>query len=108
MVDDLSTTDQVTEALKDIIDPEIGINIVDLGLLYGVHIDDDGAVAVTMTLTSPGCPDADLLRDHVYQMITSLGLTVPIHVTWVWKPAWGPQHITPDGRDQLRALGFHV
>jgi metal-sulfur cluster biosynthetic enzyme len=106
-VDEPSTIDQVAEALKDIIDPEIGINIVDLGLLYDVRIDDDG-VQVDMTLTSPACPEADLLRDLVYRVLTNLGLESSICVNWVWKPAWGPQCITPDGRDQLRALGFHV
>jgi metal-sulfur cluster biosynthetic enzyme len=99
--------DQVTEVLKDVVDPEIGINVVDLGLLYGVRI-DDGAIQVTMTLTSPGCPDADFLRDQVYQALGGLDLDSSIRVDWVWKPTWGPQHITDDGRDQLRALGFHV
>lgn len=107
-MDDQQVIDEVTEALKDIIDPEIGINIVDLGLLYGVRIDDDGAIRVEMTLTSPGCPDADLLRDHVSGRLGSLDLAGVFAVTWVLKPTWGPQCITPDGRDQLRALGFHV
>jgi metal-sulfur cluster biosynthetic enzyme len=99
---------QVTAALKEVIDPEIGVNIVDLGLLYGVRIDDHGVIQVDMTLTSQGCPDADSLRDQVYQALSALDLGSGICVNWVWKPAWGPQHITPDGRDQLRALGFHV
>ena len=107
-MDETRTTDQVTEALRDVIDPEIGINIVDLGLLYGVRIDHDDVIQVDLTLTSPGCPDADFLRDHVYRVLGNLGLDSPLCVNWVWKPAWGPQHITPDGRDQLRALGFHV
>ncbi|MBN1174341.1 MAG: metal-sulfur cluster assembly factor [Micromonosporaceae bacterium] len=98
---------RVVEALKGVIDPEIGINVVDLGLVYDVRVEED-SVAVDMTLTSPACPDADVLREQVYQALGDLGLEITICVTWVWKPAWGPQRITSDGREQLRALGFNV
>lgn len=108
MTGEQSVPAQVTEALKEVIDPEIGVNIVDLGLLYGVRADEQGVVQVDLTLTSQGCPDADSLRDHVYRVLGELDLGVVIRVNWVWKPAWGPQHITSDGRDQLRALGFHI
>lgn len=100
--------DRVTETLRDVLDPEIGINVVDLGLLYAVRVEADGVIEVDMTLTSSACPLADVLRDQVYRALGALGLDTTICVNWVWKPTWGPERITPDGRDQLRALGFHV
>ncbi|MEV0901136.1 metal-sulfur cluster assembly factor [Actinoplanes sp. NPDC049802] len=99
--------DQITEALRDVLEPEIGVNVVDLGLLYGVRT-DDGEIAVTMTQTSPWCPDADLLRAQVHQALDGLGLNHTISVTWARKPVWGPERITPDGLDQLRALGLNL
>ncbi len=101
-------TEQVTEALRGVIDPEIGVNIVDLGMLYDVRVDDDGVVAVDMTLTSQACPLGEVLRDQVYQAIQSIGLAAAVCVNWVWKPVWGPARITAEGKEQLRALGFHV
>lgn len=101
-------TDQVTEALRDVIDPEISVNIVDLGMVYGVRLDDDGVLQVDMTLTSQACPLGEVLRDQVYQAIEGIGLHNAVRVNWVWKPAWGPERITAEGKDQLRALGFHV
>jgi metal-sulfur cluster biosynthetic enzyme len=106
-VGETAIADQVTQALKDVLEPEIGINVVDLGLLYEVRIDDDDVV-VTMTPTSPWCPDADFLRVQVDRVLGGLGLNSAVRVNWVRKPAWGPQRVTPDGRDQLRALGFNM
>lgn len=103
---DVVTT--VTEALRDVVEPEIGVNIVDLGLLYDVRVDDDGTVQIDVTLTAPSCPDGDLLRDQVHRALRGLELPVTICANWVWKPMWGPERVTEDGRDQLRALGYHV
>lgn len=100
--------DRVTEALRNVIDPEIGVNIVDLGMLYDVRVDDDGLIEVDMTLTSQACPLGEVLRDQVYQAIQAIGLPAAVCVNWVWKPAWGPERITDEGKEQLRALGFHV
>ena len=73
------TLEDLEEALKDVVDPELGINVVDLGLIYGLHLEDDGTLTIDMTLTSAA-----------------------------WMPPWGLEKITDDGRDQLRALGFNV
>jgi metal-sulfur cluster biosynthetic enzyme len=105
-VTEADVIDQVTEALRDVIEPEIGINIVDLGLVYGVRVVGPGAVAVDMTMTSPGCPDGDLLRYRVCQSLGEIELDIAIEVNWVWKPAWGPERVSPEGREQLRALGI--
>ncbi|MDO4258768.1 MAG: metal-sulfur cluster assembly factor [Actinomycetaceae bacterium] len=96
----------VLEALKDVIDPELGINIVDLGLVYGVNIHSDDSVVLDMTLTSAACPLTDVIERQAQTILSSLSSDVTIN--WVWMPPWGPDRITPDGRDQLRAIGFNV
>ncbi len=96
----------VAEALKDVIDPELGINVVDLGLLYGVRIDPEDNVVLDMTLTSAACPLTDVIERQAEMVLE--GLAASTTVNWVWMPAWGPDRITPDGREQLRAIGFNV
>ncbi|MEX0428871.1 metal-sulfur cluster assembly factor [Nocardioides sp. DS6] len=100
------TIEDVTEAMKDVVDPELGINVVDLGLVYGVHIEPESKVVIDMTLTSAACPLTDVIQD---QTSTALdGIVNDVHINWVWMPPWGPDKITPDGREMLRALGFNV
>ena len=101
-----TTIDDVTEALKDVVDPELGINVVDLGLVYGVHLDDDTNAVIDMTLTSAACPLTDVIQDQTNQALE--GLVNDVLINWVWMPPWGPDKITDDGREQLRALGFNV
>ena len=96
----------VLEALKDVIDPELGINIVDLGLVYGGQIGEADSVILEMTLTSAACPLTDVIERQA-QMVLS-PLVTEVTISWVWMPPWGPDRITPDGREQLRAIGFNV
>ncbi|WP_025274800.1 metal-sulfur cluster assembly factor [Haloglycomyces albus] len=110
-----TATDQETEALleamKDVVDPELGINVVDLGLVYGVHVDDERIATLDMTLTSAACPLTDVIEDQTRSALTTGaggGLVDDVRINWVWIPPWGPDKITDDGRDQLRALGFNV
>jgi metal-sulfur cluster biosynthetic enzyme len=98
--------DDVREAMRDVVDPELGINVVDLGLLYGVTVDDDASVTLDMTLTSAACPLTDVIEDQTNQALE--GLVTEARINWVWMPPWGPDKITDDGREQLRALGFNV
>ena len=100
------TVEDVTEAMKDVVDPELGINVVDLGLLYGVDIDDDARVTLDMTLTSAACPLTDVITDQTEMALE--GLANDVAINWVWMPPWGPDKITDDGREMLRALGFNV
>ena len=100
------TVDDVTEAMKDVVDPELGINVVDLGLVYGVHLDDDHNAVLDMTLTSAACPLTDVIMDQTNSALE--GLVNDVAINWVWMPPWGPDKITDDGREQLRALGFNV
>jgi metal-sulfur cluster biosynthetic enzyme len=101
-----ATVDEVEEALRDVVDPELGINVVDLGLVYGVVIDQHNHATIDMTLTSAACPLTDVIEDQTAQALD--GLTTGFAINWVWMPPWGPDKITDDGRDQLRALGFNV
>ncbi len=96
----------VEEALRDVVDPELGINVVDLGLIYGVTVDPQAHSVIDMTLTSAACPLTDVIEEQVGQALE--GLVSSYRINWVWMPPWGPDKITPDGRDQLRALGFNV
>jgi metal-sulfur cluster biosynthetic enzyme len=100
------STDDVTEAMKDVVDPELGINVVDLGLVYGVHVDEGTNAVIDMTLTSAACPLTDVIEDQTNSALE--GLVNDVAINWVWMPPWGPDKITPDGREQLRALGFNV
>jgi metal-sulfur cluster biosynthetic enzyme len=100
------TVDDVTEAMKDVVDPELGINVVDLGLVYGVHVDEDTNVVIDMTLTSAACPLTDVIQDQTNGALE--GMVNDVLINWVWMPPWGPDKITEDGREQLRALGFNV
>ena len=98
--------DDVTEAMKDVVDPELGINVVDLGLVYGVHVDEHSSCVLDMTLTSAACPLTDVIEDQTNAALE--GLVKDVTINWVWMPPWGPDKITDDGREQLRALGFNV
>jgi metal-sulfur cluster biosynthetic enzyme len=98
--------DDLLEALRDVVDPELGINVVDLGLVYGVSIDAERVATVDMTLTSAACPLTDVIEDQTQVALD--GLVSDFRINWVWMPPWGPEKITEDGREQLRALGFNV
>lgn len=100
------TKEDVTEALKDVVDPELGINVVDLGLIYDLHLQPDASVVIDMTLTSAACPLTDVIEDQTNTALE--GLVSSFEINWVWMPPWGLEMITDDGRDQLRALGFNV
>lgn len=96
----------VEEALRDVIDPELGINVVDLGLVYGISMESTEEAVIDITLTSAACPLSDVIEEQIVQALE--GLVHRHTVNWVWMPPWGPDKITEDGREQLRALGFNV
>jgi metal-sulfur cluster biosynthetic enzyme len=98
--------DDVQEALYDVVDPELGINVVDLGLIYGLDVDEDNIATIDMTLTSAACPLTDVIEEQTSQALT--GIVSDFRINWVWMPPWGPDKITEEGREQLRALGFNV
>ena len=98
--------EDVLEALRDVVDPELGINVVDLGLVYGVDVDAEKIATVDMTLTSAACPLTDVIEEQAREALD--GVVTDFRINWVWMPPWGPEHITEDGREQLRALGFNI
>lgn len=100
-----ATAADVREALHQVIDPELGIDVIDLGLVYGIEIDALGRAIITMTLTTPACPLTDLIEDEC--AATLAGLVEEFRIDWTWQPRWTMDMITPEGRDQLAALGFN-
>jgi len=98
--------EDVLEALRDVVDPELGINVVDLGLVYGVDVDAERVATIDMTLTSAACPLTDVIEDQAREALE--GIVTDFRINWVWMPPWGPESITEDGREQLRALGFNI
>lgn len=129
---DVALIEEMEEALKDVVDPELGVNIVDLGLVYDVRVDRQaraadgsdaaGAAAaaeagevtvatIDMTLTSAACPLTDMIEDQVAAALVGDpdgALVDDFRINWVWLPPWGPERITEDGREQMRALGFNI
>lgn len=106
-VPEVARLEDLEEAMRDVVDPELGINVVDLGLVYGIT-EDDNVVTVDMTLTSAACPLTDVIEDQARGALVRSGICEELKINWVWLPPWGPDKITDDGREQLRALGFTV
>jgi len=107
---DEALIEDIEEALRDVVDPELGVNIVDLGLIYDLNVDANNTLTIDMTLTSAACPLTDMIEDQVAAAIMGAGeeLVADYKINWVWLPPWGPEKITDDGREQLRALGFNI
>lgn len=95
-VDDQAIEEQVRDALGEIYDPEIGIDIVSLGLVYGSNLDEAGLLTVDMTLTSPYCPMGDLIRTQVHAVSKDLPGVEEVHVNLVWSPPWDPRTMASD------------
>ena len=96
--------ERVIDALKEIYDPEIPVNIYDLGLIYGVDITDDGHVAVTMTLTTPHCPVAESMPGEVELRVGSVPGVGLADVNLVWDPPWDPQKMSDEAKLELGML----
>ena len=95
----------VRAALSDVIDPDLGVNIVDLGFVRAVAIEGQTAV-IAMTLTSPACPLTEVMENQIRIGLAGLGHSEDFRVDWQWVPPWRPADITDSGREQLRAIGF--
>jgi metal-sulfur cluster biosynthetic enzyme len=96
--DTKASSENVFEALHDVVDPELGI--------YGVEVKDDGSAIIDMTLTSAACPLTDVIEDQTKAALN--GIVTEFKINWVWMPPWGPDKITDEGRQMLRALGFNL
>lgn len=90
----------IYDALKQIYDPEVGINIVDMGLIYSLEINGD-KVDITMTLTSPGCPAGPQILGQIDSAVKGLGGVENVDINVVWSPPWSPDMLSEEARDQL-------
>ena len=100
--DELAAVDDLEEAMRDVVDPELGINVVDLGLVYDIRVDEGNLATIDMTLTSAACPLTDVIEDQTRAALTGGpdgGLVNDVRINWVWMPPWGPDKITEDGRE---------
>lgn len=97
------TVDNIYDALMDVIDPELGVNVVDLGLVYDVKLNKSN-VELDMTLTTPACPLSDVIEEQVRAVLPDL----TVSINWVWEPEWSMDRITDLGKDQLRSVGFNI
>ena len=105
----MPTKEQVLEVLKNCYDPEIGINIVDLGLIYGVDIDEQaGRVKVTFTLTTPFCPLGPALVDQIRELVGSLEGVKEVETELTFDPPWSPEMATEEGKTLLRIIGVPI
>ncbi|GEM47137.1 metal-sulfur cluster assembly factor [Deinococcus cellulosilyticus] len=104
----MTTVEQVLEALKVVKDPEIPVNVVDLGLVYDVQISEDGVVDIEMTLTSVGCPVQDMIRADAELAVMRLEEVTRVNVDFVWTPPWTTEKMSDDGKRQMRMFGFNV
>jgi FeS assembly SUF system protein len=95
------SNEQILDAVRQCYDPEIPVNIVDLGLIYDIQHDDAGNVSVKMTLTSQGCPSALAIPEQVKQRVGALADVRDVNVQIVWEPAWNPNMISEAARKQL-------
>jgi FeS assembly SUF system protein len=97
----LPSEDTLIEAIATVFDPEIPVNIYELGLIYAVEINDDGGVKVEMTLTAPACPSAQELPEQVQNAVLMVAGVTSCHVETVWDPPWDPSRMTEEARLQL-------
>jgi len=104
----LPSQEQVIEALKVVKDPEIPVNVVDLGLVYEVEVKEGGTVDIAMTLTSIGCPAQDIVKADAEIAVMRLEGVNAVNVDFIWTPPWSPAKMTEDGKRQMRMFGFNV
>jgi metal-sulfur cluster biosynthetic enzyme len=95
--------DEVTDALRDVIDPELGLDFVELGLIYEVDVNPDGAVKVTFTLTSPGCPIGPQVAEQIEEFVGDLDGVTAVESEMTFAPPWSPERMSDDAKF---ALGF--
>ncbi len=100
--------EDIIEVLKTIYDPEIPLNIYDLGLIYGIEISDDGKIHILMTLTAPGCPIADSLIYEIKDKLMQLEGVRDVEVELTFDPPWTLERITDEGKEILRTFGFNI
>jgi metal-sulfur cluster biosynthetic enzyme len=105
----MTTDEEILDAMKQVEDPELGVNVVDLGLVYGIRRSDEiKGVILDMTLTSAGCPLTDMIEGASRAALIGMDGIEEVEINWVWNPPWGPERLTEDGKLELRAMGFAI
>ena len=102
----MTTEDDIREAMKQVEDPELSVNVVDLGLLYGVSLDENGKVILDMTLTSMGCPLTEQILGDSQAAVSPLDGVSSVDINWVWDPPWSPESMTDEGKLMMKVMGF--
>ncbi|MDR0788614.1 MAG: metal-sulfur cluster assembly factor [Bifidobacteriaceae bacterium] len=106
ITDSETLKDDIYDALSTVIDPELGLDIVNLGMVYNVEVDSNSYAKLDVTLTTPTCPLTDMIEQQIGTKLT--GIVSGYELKWVWDPAWTTDMITPEGKDQLRAIGINL
>ncbi|MGH3440740.1 MAG: metal-sulfur cluster assembly factor [Nitriliruptorales bacterium] len=106
--DGMPHVDVIREAMKAVIDPELGYNVVDLGLVYDIAKEEGGHVQVTMTLTAMGCPLTELIHQQVSVILGALPGVTDVDVDFTFTPPWSPEMMSDETRDEMRAMGLGV
>lgn len=96
-----ATKERILEALESVIDPELGIDIVNLGLIYKIELSEEGHCQVDMTLTTMGCPLADIITDEIHRALVEIEEVKTVDVKLVWYPAWSPERLSRYARIAL-------
>ena len=105
----MALSDDIRDALSEVYDPEIPVNIVDLGLVYSIEVDEEtGSAHVEMTLTSMGCPIADSIKRNVTVAAEGVEDVTDVTVELVWEPPWSPEKATESGKAKLESMGIRV
>ncbi len=102
----MATEEEIRTAMKQVEDPELGVNVVDLGLLYNVNKDDAGNVVLDMTLTSMGCPLTEKIIEDSRGALMPLDGVETVDVNWVWEPPWSPESMTEEGKFLMKVMGY--
>ncbi len=100
--------EQVIAKLKEVVDPEVNLNIWDFGLVYEVNISAENEVSIVMTLTVPGCPLYSVITEEVNTKVASIEGVTKVDLQMVFEPRWTPAKITDDGKAQLREMGYNI
>ena len=102
------TKDMVIDGLRKVMDPEIGLNIYDLGFIYKIDITPEGKIDIDMTLTVPGCPMSAFLVSQVKQNLNQIEGVKEVNVQLVFEPKWSPEKLTEQGKQELRSRGYNI
>lgn len=102
----MASDDEIRDAMTTVEDPELGVNVVDLGLVYGIRQEDGGKVIIDMTLTSMGCPLTEQILGDSQAAVMPLDGVESVDINWVWDPPWSPEQMTDEGRLMMKVMGY--